>query len=50
VAEGVETAAQLDFVRETGCRFAQGYYFSKPVAANALRDLAGKLNMREQGE
>ena len=31
VAEGVETAEQLDALRSRGCDIAQGYYFSKPV-------------------
>jgi len=33
VAEGVETQAQLDYLREKGCRYIQGYFFSKPVPA-----------------
>ena len=33
VAEGVETKAQLDFLREHGCRYFQGYYYSQPVSA-----------------
>ncbi len=32
-AEGVETDAQLDFVRACGCTAVQGYYFGRPVAA-----------------
>nr|WP_245471510.1 EAL domain-containing protein [Bradyrhizobium genosp. SA-3] len=32
-AEGVETAEQLDFVRECGCTAVQGYYFGKPCPA-----------------
>ena len=32
-AEGVETAAQLDHVRRSGCREVQGYLFSPPVPA-----------------
>ena len=31
VAEGVETAAQADFVRDVGCNFAQGYFYSRPL-------------------
>lgn len=31
VAEGVETAEQLSFLRENGCDIIQGYYFSRPV-------------------
>lgn len=35
VAEGVETQAQLDFLHGLGCDIAQGYHFSKPLAADA---------------
>lgn len=31
VAEGVETAAQLDFLQTHGCSYAQGHYFSEAV-------------------
>jgi|GEM_PF-844574 len=31
VAEGVETKAQLDILRELKCKYVQGFYFSKPV-------------------
>jgi diguanylate cyclase (GGDEF)-like protein len=48
VAEGVENHGQLDFVRQTGCRFVQGFYYSKPVGAAALRELARRPNMRDQ--
>jgi diguanylate cyclase (GGDEF)-like protein len=33
VAEGVETLAQLEFLRALGCQVFQGYLFSKPVPA-----------------
>jgi diguanylate cyclase (GGDEF)-like protein/PAS domain S-box-containing protein len=36
VAEGVETASQLRILRSLGCRYAQGYYFRKPVPAELL--------------
>src|SRR6185312_5466776 len=31
LAEGVETAAQMEFLRTRGCRLAQGYFYSWPV-------------------
>ena len=33
LAEGVETTAQLEFLRQHGCNFYQGYLCSKPVPA-----------------
>lgn len=32
VAEGVETVAQMEFLRKLRCNLIQGYYFSKPLA------------------
>ena len=31
LAEGIETAEELDFLRERGCFLGQGYLFSRPV-------------------
>ena len=39
VAEGVESTAQLDFLRGEGCDAVQGFLFSQPLGLNALRDL-----------
>jgi diguanylate cyclase (GGDEF)-like protein len=42
IAEGVETIAQLDFLRNLGCEEFQGYLFSKPVpAADAVKCFGG---------
>ncbi|MGE3376564.1 MAG: putative bifunctional diguanylate cyclase/phosphodiesterase [Vicinamibacteria bacterium] len=39
VAEGVETAEQCEFLKENGCDGIQGYYFSRPVSAEAFEAL-----------
>jgi EAL domain-containing protein (putative c-di-GMP-specific phosphodiesterase class I) len=39
VAEGVETADQCAFLKENGCDGIQGYYFSRPVSAEAFEAL-----------
>ena len=36
VAEGVETQAQLDFLRNHDCELIQGFYFSRPLPACEL--------------
>ena len=36
VAEGVETQAQLDFLRRHDCDFAQGYWFARPMPAEVF--------------
>ncbi len=39
VAEGVESASQMNVLRSIGCEYAQGYYLAKPVPEDALRAL-----------
>ena len=50
IAEGVETAEQLKYVREVGCDSAQGYFFTTPIdggdASSLLKTshIAGREN------
>jgi len=37
VAEGVETAAQFEWLIQQGCTRFQGYFFGRPVEANAMQ-------------
>jgi EAL domain-containing protein (putative c-di-GMP-specific phosphodiesterase class I) len=39
LAEGIETTAELSFVREAGCLMAQGFHFARPAPADAIRSL-----------
>ena len=41
-AEGVETAEELQLVRDLGCSQVQGYIFGKPMPAEEARELAAK--------
>ncbi len=38
LAEGIEEASQLAVLQSLGCRFAQGYFLSRPVPAAQLLD------------
>ncbi|MBF0471506.1 MAG: EAL domain-containing protein [Gammaproteobacteria bacterium] len=45
IAEGIETAEQLAFVKDHGCQTGQGYLFAKPMAAKEIcRQFVGARN------
>ena len=46
VAEGVETAAQLEMLNLHGCEVAQGFFFSRPLPAEQCRALLEELATR----
>jgi diguanylate cyclase (GGDEF)-like protein len=46
IVEGVETARQLQRVKSCGGRDVQGYYFSKPLGADAMMALLRKGSFR----
>jgi hypothetical protein len=44
VAEGVETAEQLDLLRGLQCDLLQGYLLSRPVAPDLIPDLTAGMH------
>jgi diguanylate cyclase (GGDEF)-like protein len=46
VAEGVERADQRAHLQALGCRFAQGFFFARPMEAAALAELLAKPSSR----
>ena len=45
VAEGVETEAQLTYLSDNGCRYAQGYLFSRAVARSDFEQLLDRQTL-----
>lgn len=45
VAEGVETAEQLAFVKRCGCQYVQGYYYYKPLPLEEFQNV-----LRQRGK
>lgn len=50
LVEGIEEPSQLSVLMSIGCRFGQGYLFSRPVTAERLLDLLGVCEARITGE
>jgi predicted signal transduction protein with EAL and GGDEF domain len=51
IAEGVEMEGQARFLVAAECRYAQGYFFSKPVTADAATALLrqGRIDLFFEG-
>ena len=44
IAEGIETAEQLNFLEANNCHAGQGYYLFKPMEANAVTNLLKSIS------
>jgi len=41
VAEGIESASQVTYLQQLGCKYGQGYFFSRPLDGEAAGALIG---------
>jgi len=48
VAEGVETKAQLNFLKQLDCGDGQGYYFNKPLTSQELEEIMRNPKPKEK--
>ena len=46
VVEGVETKEQLKLLAAIGCRYFQGYYFSRPIPIGEFEAKFGSTSVR----
>lgn len=49
IAEGVETQAQVEFLRHSGCDEIQGYFFSRPLASADFEALLRQPGLNADG-
>lgn len=48
VAEGVETEAQLEFLRRAGCTTIQGYLVGRPMEASDIAPFAQRMRFKDK--
>lgn len=44
IAEGVETKEQVEFLRSIGCKYVQGFYYSKPLPVGEFEKLISDIS------
>ena len=49
MAEGVESAQQVELLKRMGCDFIQGFYYSKPLPMDELLDFIQFWEVEHQG-
>jgi EAL domain-containing protein (putative c-di-GMP-specific phosphodiesterase class I) len=49
VAEGVEEADEVECLRELGCDYCQGYFYSRPVPASQAKLILAKGTISAHG-
>ena len=49
IAEGIETAEQMDVLRQLGCPYGQGYFFSKPLDTEKALEVLGASPAKQAG-
>ncbi|GAE45191.1 hypothetical protein JCM21738_1968 [Mesobacillus boroniphilus JCM 21738] len=42
IAEGVETASQIDLLKSLGCQEVQGYFYSPPLPSNEYETMMNR--------
>lgn len=47
IMEGVETRSQVEFLKSTGCNYAQGYYFARPMTVDAYEALTDGVDQAQ---
>jgi EAL domain-containing protein (putative c-di-GMP-specific phosphodiesterase class I) len=47
VAEGIESAGQLQRLRELRCDLGQGYFFARPLPPDELETMLSERHLRE---